>query len=124
MGWITASASEAAAVVASSAGAGRRSAASASASAAGTSTWRENVAGSASAVYAPPCPGAKATSATAAPDRGRRRPGTPEQRPAGLVRDEHRERGEHGRLVQHDLRRVDARDLGDEREEEVQSGNA
>ena len=42
-------------------------AASASASAAGTSSWRDAVAGRASAVYAPPCPGAIAAMATAAP---------------------------------------------------------
>ena len=50
VGWTTAIANDAAAVDASTAGVGRRVASIASASAAGTSSWREAVAGSASAV--------------------------------------------------------------------------
>ena len=50
VGWTTAITNEAAAADASTAGFGRRVASIASASAAGTSSWREAVAGSASAV--------------------------------------------------------------------------
>ena len=41
---------------------------------------------------------------------------------ARLVCDQQRHRREHGRLVEHDHRRVDERDAGDEREEAVPEG--
>ncbi len=43
----------------------------------------------------------------------------PEERPAGLVGDEERDRRQHGRLVQDDLGRVEEADPRDEREEPV-----
>ena len=46
-------------------------------------------------------------------------PRRPEDRLPGLPGDEERRRHEHGRLVQHDPLRVDAAELGDEREERV-----
>ena len=56
--------------------------------------------------------------------RGRGGADPPEQRVAGLVRDEHGEGCEHRRLVEHDLGRVGEGDLRDEREEACQSGKA
>ena len=46
-------------------------------------------------------------------------PRAAEERDAGLVRDREPDRGKGARLVQHDLRRVDAGEFGDEREEPV-----
>ena len=54
VGWTTASTADAAATETTLPTVGRRMAANASASAAGTSSWRDAVAGSASAVRAPP----------------------------------------------------------------------
>ena len=57
------------------------------------------------------------------PDRGAgRRSGghdPPEQRVARLVGGEHGEGRQHRRLVEHDLRRIDERDLRDQREERL-----
>ena len=66
VGCTTAITNEAAAAEARTAGFGRRVASIASASAAGTSSWRDAVAGSARAVYAPPWAGAIATIAAPA----------------------------------------------------------
>src|SRR5207344_3583526 len=60
----TASARPAAAVDAYRDGEGLRMVSNARASAAGTSSCRDDVAGSESTVYAPPCPGAKQASPT------------------------------------------------------------
>ena len=101
------------------AGSGVRVASTASASAAGRSSWRDAVAGSASAVNAPPCAGAIATSATPAAADVAAGNHAPEQCPTRLVGDHCGKRREHGRAVQHDVDRVGARDLRDQREEAV-----
>ena len=53
------------------------------------------------------------------PRDGAGRPRPPEERPAGLVRDDEREHGEDRREVDDDLLRIGARDLRDERQEPV-----
>ena len=92
VGWTTASTRPAAAVEAKSPRDGACSALSASASAAGTRSCRDDVAGRARNAYAPPRPGRKADHRRLRAGDGARRPGRAEQRPAGLVRDDHRER--------------------------------
>ena len=63
--------------------------------------------------------GASAVTPTCAQHDRDRRADAPEERVAGLVGDEQRERREHGGLVQDDLGRVDERDTRNERQKAV-----
>ena len=64
-------------------------------------------------------PGSHRDERDAGGGRRRSRYRSPEQRPARLVDDEHRKRGQHRRAVEHDVHRIGARHLRDEREEAV-----
>ena len=66
---------------------------------AGASRWRDDVAGSERAAYAPPFPGASPVSATAGEQRGDAAPRGAEDRHACLVGDDERHRKEDARLV-------------------------
>jgi len=78
-------------------------------SAAGTSTSRSIVPGCPSSAYDPPCPGARAADATVATSMAN----------PSLVDGGEGDRRDRARLVQHHLRRIDAGELRDEREEPV-----
>ena len=89
---------------------------------AGASRWRDEVAGSESAVYAPPLPGASAVSATAASSAAMPPHAVLQDRHARLVGDEERHRHEHARLVEDGRPGVDACEPGHPCHEHVPQG--